>query len=253
MNKYFSQARILKYVYDWKSFLVLVFTSSPQSSVLTERLRVDLSQQLFFHIERLVAMKRIFRNDKEIVLASASPRRQDYLAEMGLFFRVVPPGIDEKCALDEMPGQYIERLATEKALCVAKKYPDFWIVAADTVVCLGDTLLEKPADRKDAVKMLMTLSGREHQVRTCICLHNRSQSVIKTCSVSTRVRFWEFSEDIAHSYVASGESMDKAGSYGIQGKGTFLVREIQGSYSNVVGLPLYEFIEMLTKCNLINK
>jgi len=196
-------------------------------------------------------MKRIFTNSEDIVLASGSPRRQAYFTEMGLFFRVVPASIEEKCTSGETPVHYIERLAAEKALCVAGQFPDYWIVAADTVVCLGDILLEKPADEDAAVKMLMALSGREHIVRTSLCLHISNRSVTKIRSVSTRVLFWDYTEDVARSYVASGEPMDKAGSYGIQGKGAFLVREIHGSYSNVVGLPLCEFIEMLSQCKLI--
>jgi len=198
-------------------------------------------------------MKRIFTNSEEIILASGSPRRQAYLTEMGLFFRVVPAFIEEKRTLSETPVHYIERLAAEKALCVAEQYPDSWIVAADTVVCQDDMLLEKPVDKGAAVKMLMILSGREHIVRTSLCLHNSNQSVTKIRSVSTRVAFWDFTENMAKSYVESGEPMDKAGSYGIQGIGACLVREIHGSYSNVVGLPLCEFVEMLSQCKLIKK
>ena len=196
-------------------------------------------------------MAGIFANTEEIVLASGSPRRQAYLTEMGLSFCVVPASIEEKCASGENPIQYIQRLAKEKALCVAAQYPESWIVAADTVVCLDDMLLEKPLDKEDAVKMLLTLSGREHIVRTALCLHNSEKLVSKICSVSTRVAFWDFTEDVARAYLDSGEPMDKAGSYGIQGQGAFLVRQIHGSYSNVVGLPLYEFIEMLTQCEII--
>jgi septum formation protein len=197
-------------------------------------------------------MADIFANTEKIVLASSSPRRKSYLMEMGLSFRVVPASIEEKCAFGEDQVHYIRRLAQEKALCVAARYPDSWVVAADTVVCLDMLLLEKPVDKKDAIQMLMSLSGREHIVRTALCLHNREQSVLEICSVSTRVVFWDFSRDVASSYVDSGEPMDKAGSYGVQGKGAFLVREIHGSYSNVVGLPLYEFIEMLNKYDLIS-
>jgi septum formation protein len=196
-------------------------------------------------------MAKIFSNTEKIILASGSPRRKAYLKEMGLSFRVVPASIEEKCALGEEPKHYIRRLAQEKALCVAAKYPDCWIVSADTVVCLGNLLLEKPLDKEDAVKTLMTLSGQEHTVRTALCLHHNEKSVVKIRAVSTRVIFWDYTEDVAKSYVDSGEPMDKAGSYGIQGKGAFLVREIHGSYSNVVGLPLCEFIEMLSQCKLI--
>ncbi len=196
-------------------------------------------------------MAAIFSNTEKIILASGSPRRRTYLKEMGLSFRAIPASIEEKCALGEDPKHYIRRLAQEKALCVAAKYPDCWIVSADTVVCLGNKLLEKPLDKEDAVRTLMSLSGQEHIVRTALCIYHSEKSVLKMCTVSTRVIFWDYTEDIAKSYVASGEPMDKAGSYGIQGRGAFLVREINGSYSNVVGLPLCEFIEMLGQCKLI--
>jgi len=198
-------------------------------------------------------MTDMFANTEKIVLASGSPRRQSYLTDMGLSFRVVPASIEEKCAFGEDHVHYIRRLAQEKALCVAARYPDCWIVAADTVVCLDALLLEKPVDKEDAVQMLMSLSGREHVVRTALCLYNRDHSVLEIFSVNTRVVFWNFSTDIANAYVDTGEPMDKAGSYGVQGKGAFLVREIHGSYSNVVGLPLCEFIGVLKKHNLISK
>jgi len=196
-------------------------------------------------------MAKMFLNTEKIILASGSPRRKAYLEEMGLSFRVVPASIKEECASGEAPEHYIRRLAQEKSLYVAAKHPDCWVIAADTVVCLGDLLLEKPFDKENAVKMLMTLSGLEHIVRTAVCIHHGGKSILKVCSVSTRVLFWDFNEHVAKSYVDSGEPMDKAGSYGIQGMGAFLVREIHGSYSNVVGLPLYELIEMLRQCKLI--
>ncbi len=196
-------------------------------------------------------MSQLLTSTEEIILASGSPRRKDYLTALGLSFRVVPASIEEKCSIGEKPSAYVERLAREKALCVAQEYPEYWIVAADTVVCLEDTLLEKPGNSEEALEMLMALSGREHIVRTALCLHNSTRLVTRLCSVNTRVVFWNFTVEMARSYVESGESMDKAGGYGIQGDGAFLVREIYGSYSNVVGLPLCEFIEMLSECQLI--
>ena len=193
----------------------------------------------------------MFTNSKEIILASGSPRRQAYFKDLGLFFRVVPALIEEVCAPSEKVVHYIERLAKEKAEYVASRYPNQWIVAADTVVCLGDVLLEKPINRDDAIRMLLALSGMEHTVRTALCFRHKTQAVNKVLTVNTQVLFWNFNEHTAISYVDSGESMDKAGSYAIQGKGAFLVREIHGSYSNVVGLPLYELVEKLKEFKLI--
>lgn len=196
-------------------------------------------------------MFQLFHSTEEIVLASGSPRRHGYFKDLGLSFRVQAADIEEKKSPAESPVAYIKRLAQQKAEYVARSFPEQWIVAADTVVCFEDMVLEKPVSEEDAVGMLLRLSGREHVVRTGLCLHNRSQSVTEICVVSTRVEFWSFSEAVIKSYVQSGEPMDKAGSYGIQGKGAFLVREIHGSYSNVVGLPLYECVEMLRRHNLI--
>ena len=196
-------------------------------------------------------MTRLFNSTEELILASGSPRRRAYLEDLGLRFRVMPADIEEIILPSESPGTYIERMAREKAENVAVKCYDSWIVAADTVVCFEDMVLEKPVDKSDAVEMLSRLSGKEHVVRTGVCLLNRNLSVCDICSASSRVIFWNFTEDVLKSYVQSGEPMDKAGSYGIQGKGAFLVREIHGSYSNIVGLPLYEFLDMLARHELI--
>ena len=196
-------------------------------------------------------MSRLITNKEEIILASGSPRRRAYLNDLGLSFSVRVAEIEEKIFPDESPVAYIERLARTKAENVAEKNPKNWIVAADTVVCFEGMVLEKPLDEADAVFMLLRLSGQEHVVKTSICLYNKELSVADICTVSTRVLFWKVPEDVVRAYVQTGEPLDKAGSYGIQGKGGFLVREIHGSYSNVVGLPLCEFIEMLSYRQLI--
>ena len=198
-------------------------------------------------------MSRIIINKEAIILASASPRRRAYLQDLGLSFSVSVADIEEQISSNESPVAYIERLAHGKAGNVAEKYPKNWIVAADTVVCFEGMVLEKPVSEEDAVIMLLQLSGQEHVVKTSICLFNKEQSVADIRSVSSRVFFWQFSEKVARAYVQTGESQDKAGSYGIQGKGGLLVREIHGSYTNVVGLPLCEFIEMLSHRELISQ
>lgn len=196
-------------------------------------------------------MSQLLNSAEEIILASGSPRRHAYFKDLGLSFRIIAADIEEKKIPSETAVAYIERLAREKAESVAEKYPGNWIVAADTVVCFADMVLEKPDNEAAAVEMLLRLSGREHTVRTAVCLHNKAQGVSEICSVSSVVVFWDVTEDMIRAYVQSGEPMDKAGSYGIQGKGAFLVREIHGSYSNIVGLPLYEFIGMLNRYALL--
>ena len=196
-------------------------------------------------------MTHILHNRQELILASGSPRRRGFFQDLGLLFRVVSAEIEEKQRADEAPVAYTRRLAFEKARAVAGNYPDQWIVGADTVVCIDEQILEKPVDSKDALRMLMRLRGREHIVHSSICLLHKKKFVSELCSVATRVQFWDFSEDIAKSYVETGEPLDKAGSYGIQGKGAFLVREIHGSYSNVVGLPLVECVEMFVRYGII--
>jgi len=193
----------------------------------------------------------IYSSCKSLILASASPRRQGYLLELGMEFRIQSADIDETPFPEEKPHAFVRRMAVEKAKPIMDLYPDAWIVAADTVVSLADVILGKPKDSKDAVSMLMQLSGREHWVQSGICLACRQEEVIAVQSVSTRVVFSSFSEKVAQAYVATGEPLDKAGSYGIQGKGAFLVKEIEGSYSNVVGLPLCELLLMLESHGVI--
>jgi len=198
-----------------------------------------------------LVMSRLFTCAEEIILASGSPRRRAYLEELGVFSRAISADIEERKYPAETSVTYIERLAREKAGYVAERCPGFWVVAADTVVCLDDMVLEKPLNEDDAVDMLLRLSGREHIVRTAVCLQNQAKSVCDISLVSTGVSFWEVTEEMIRAYVRTGEPMDKAGSYGIQGKGAFMVREIHGSYSNVVGLPLYEFLGMLNRYKLL--
>ncbi len=193
----------------------------------------------------------MFCNKGRIVLASGSPRRREYLEELGLKFTVKKVSIDEIPKSGEDPGGFVVRMACEKAAAAGSEFDDCWIIAGDTVVCLGSKILGKPADTADAVDMLLSLSGREHTVRTGICLCNSSQDVLTYNFVETKVLFAAFDLKTAESYVATGECFDKAGAYGIQGKGACLVKSIEGSYSNVVGLPLYELLEMLKKYHVV--
>lgn len=193
----------------------------------------------------------MFTSSKEIILASGSPRRRTYFEDLGLSFRVVAADIEERIRPGESSLAYVKRLAREKAEAVALENPEEWIVAADTVVSFAEMVLEKPVDEQGALEMLMRLSGKEHLVRTAVCLFHKNMSVCEVVAVTTEVVFWAFGEEVAWAYVQSKEPLDKAGSYGIQGKGAFLVREIRGSYSNVVGLPLCELLEMLMRHGVI--
>ncbi|MDH4333546.1 MAG: Maf family protein [Desulfobulbaceae bacterium] len=184
-----------------------------------------------------------FRTQARLILASGSPRRRDFLAELGLVFEVAAADIDETPHSGETPIEFVARLAREKALAV--DFPDAWVLAADTVVVVDGEILGKPGDEEEACGMLMRLSGRWHEVWTgfSLCCHETGEQCTKT--VCTRVRFLTLTPELCRAYVRTGEPLDKAGAYGIQGKGCFLVPEISGSYTNVVGLPMAEVLETL--------
>ncbi|MCX8958586.1 Maf family protein [Erwinia psidii] len=179
-----------------------------------------------------------------LYLASASPRRRELLTQLGLHFASLSSSIEEVKSPDESAEAYVCRLAREKAqagLAIAEH--DLPVLGADTIVVLNNDILEKPVDEQAARAMLVKLSGQTHVVMTAVALVDRHQQL--DCLVTTEVTFRALtSEDIA-SYVASGEPMDKAGAYGIQGKGGNFVRKINGSYHAVVGLPLVETVELL--------
>lgn len=188
---------------------------------------------------------------KPLVLASNSPRRREYFRDLGLEFTVHSADIDEQVGVDEEPDAFVLRLAREKALAVRHLFPSSWVVAADTVVCLDRAVLGKPRDVDDAVAMLLALAGREHTVRTGFCVTCEEEDVLVVRSVASLVRFADFNEDVARAYAMTGESLDKAGAYGIQGKGAFLVAKVVGSYSNIVGIPLHEVVEELLQWGVI--
>lgn len=184
-----------------------------------------------------------FRTQEQLILASGSPRRRDFLAELGLVFEVRVADIDETPLSGENPMDFVARLAQEKALAV--DLPDAWVLAADTAVVVDGEILGKPGDAAEACAMLMRLSGRWHEVWTGFSLCCRATGESCTKTVCTRVRFLSLTPELCRAYVNTGEPLDKAGAYGIQGKGCFLVPEISGSYTNVVGLPMTEVLEAL--------
>ena len=174
----------------------------------------------------------------DIILASQSPRRRELLERMGVGdFRIVTPDIDEQMDRELPPGELVGRISLEKALAVqAQEGKGPIIIAADTVVALDGAVLGKPADELEAFKMLSTLSGCRHQVYTGLTVLRGEEQY--TVSEETTVTFRELSAEEIDRYIATGEPMDKAGAYGIQGYGALLVEGIQGDYYNVMGLPV---------------
>lgn len=187
----------------------------------------------------------MFTTIQPLTLASGSPRRRELLARLGIDFSVAVPEVDESLLDNEDERDYVHRLAHLKGEAVGLRHPSSWVVGADTVVIVDGRLITKPDTAAQAVDMLMQLSGREHQVRTGYCLCHSERSFCAIDSVLSTVRFRSFGLDWAKSYVQTGEPMDKAGGYGIQGRGAVLVEAVDGSYSNVVGLPLAELVELL--------
>ena len=177
-----------------------------------------------------------------LLLASSSPRRREILNALGLRFSVQVNEIDECPLPDESPEQLVLRLAQAKASAAVCGHDEF-AIGADTTVVLDSEVLGKPVDRSDAIAMLLRLSGRSHQVLTAVAL--RGPLGVETALSRTRVSFREIRRDEALAYWQSGEPRDKAGAYGIQGLGGLFVSGIEGSYSGVVGLPIFETAELL--------
>lgn len=187
----------------------------------------------------------LFRALMPLVLASGSPRRQDFLRMLGLAFTIRTAEDAEPMPLhDEQPEVYVRRAAEAKARGVASLAPESVIIAADTVVALDGVIMGKPESPAEALAMLRRLSGRVHTVASgcCVLLPGGKR---KTFHAITRVTMWDAPDEALGAYVRSGEPMDKAGAYGIQGIGGFLVKQVEGSWSNVVGLPLAELVSLL--------
>jgi septum formation protein len=185
-----------------------------------------------------------------LVLASASPRRQDLLRGVGIEFATVPADVDESLLPGEKPVDYVERVAHDKALAVVAKLGvgaagDVVVLAADTTVDVDGEILAKAADDVDARRMLRLLSGRTHQVHTAVVVWRISG--LQTVTVSTDVTFVDLDEATIDWYLATGEHRDKAGAYGMQGAAAALVERIDGSPTNVIGLPLAETVDLLRR------
>lgn len=177
-----------------------------------------------------------------LVLASASPRRQALLAQLGLAFQVDPAHVDESLRPSESPRTYVVRLAQDKAQSVAARHPDSLVLGADTTVALDGEVFGKPQDAAEARAMLARLAGRTHLVHTAVATAGRRSAVQ---AVETAVRFAKATPEALAFYANSGEPLDKAGAYALQGLGGFLVESISGSHSGVIGLPLVETLALL--------
>jgi len=183
----------------------------------------------------------------QIVLASASPRRRELLAQVGVAVQVVPAAIDESVLPGETAEQHVLRLSQAKAIAVAARtqVQGRWFIGSDTVVVRDEVILGKPANGGEAGAMLHSLSGRAHTVVSGYAVHDRDTSRTISAAVTTRVWFKALTEREIAGYLATGEPFDKAGAYAIQGVGAFMVTHIEGSYPNVVGLPLCEVLAAL--------
>ncbi len=177
-----------------------------------------------------------------IVLASSSPRRRELLKGLGLSFEIFPANVDETRLEDELPQDLVKRLSVLKAKAVAEKYPKTLVIAADTTVALQDKILEKPKDLEENKGFIQMLSGQTHQVYTghALMYKGRLESIVKRSEVTFR----KLSEAEIDRYVATGEGLDKAGGYAIQGHGAALIPHIEGCYFNVVGLSVATVVEM---------
>jgi septum formation protein len=184
---------------------------------------------------------------KRIVLASASPRRSELLESAGISFSVVPADIPEVPLPGESPTEHVLRLAEEKALAVAETAEGDLFIGADTVVVCDDEIMGKPVDAADARRMLSALSGRSHEVITGYAVHDRTRRATDSNVVCTRVIFKPLTAEEIDAYIDTGCPFDKAGAYAIQGGAAYMVRGIEGSYTNVVGLPLCEVVEVLKR------
>lgn len=186
----------------------------------------------------------------KLILASASPRRRELLQSINIPFEVMPSDVPEVRAEGESPEEYVARLSRDKAHAIGSRRPDEWVLAADTTVLLGDQLLEKPLDVADAERMLATIAGRTHVVYTGVTLLHVGRGYHDTRVAESEVRMLPLNRDEIAWYARTGEPLDKAGAYAVQGIGAMFIESIHGSYTNVVGLPLALLFLMLRKAGL---
>lgn len=192
------------------------------------------------------------RKKREIILASESPRRKRLLQQAGIEFSVIPSRIDEASVNVQSPVKHARALAEAKAAAVSQNRPDAWVIGADSIVAIDDAILNKPESEKDAYMMLSKLSGRIHRVVTGYSIICRTLEHFHSDACITQVTFKALSEAEIRWYLQTPEPWDKAGAYAIQGTAAFMVRQIQGSYTNVVGLPVCEVVDHMLKAGAID-
>lgn len=188
-----------------------------------------------------------------LILASQSPRRKYLLEQAGLEFSVIPSDVDESSIPITEPDKYARTLAEIKAEDISRQYPENWVLGADTIVLIDGVILGKPDSKDAAFQMLKKLSGRTHQVFTGFCLMCKKENRLISKTIKTDVIFKNLTDHEINWYINTPEPFDKAGSYAIQGLGTFLVKCIKGSYTNVVGLPVCEVIEILLEEGVVGQ
>lgn len=192
-------------------------------------------------------------SDSTIVLASASPRRSELLESADISFKIVPADIDESALPDEEPIEHVLRLADGKAHKASSIADGRFFIGADTIVLCDDEIMGKPRDSADARRMLRSLSGRVHQVITGFAVMEKKTGKVVSKAVTTDVAFKQLDDVEIEAYVSTGCPMDKAGAYAIQGGAAYMVERIDGSYTNVVGLPLCEVVETLREIGALSK
>ena len=182
-----------------------------------------------------------------IILASSSPRRKELLEQVGLKFEIFSPDIDESVCIGESADHYVQRLAQQKAQAILAQFPDAIVIAADTILVLDHKIIGKPESKQHAFEIWTALSDRQHDVLSGVCVLSSQcdPNTIQSMVVRTKVYFQKLSQLDMEQYWATGEPIGKAGAYAIQGYAAQFIPRIEGSYSNVVGLPLYETLQLL--------
>jgi septum formation protein len=191
-------------------------------------------------------------SNASFILASASPRRREILQSVGLNFKIIPAHVNEDYLTGESPQQHVRRLSYNKAITIAEKNQNAWVLGADTIVVIDGIILGKPKNKTQAKDMLEKLSGREHKVFTGFTIALMESEIYKTKVIQSTVRFKIIRPEEIKWYINCDEPYDKAGGYAIQGRGAYFIRSIRGSYTNVIGLPLCEVLETLISLKAIN-
>lgn len=187
-----------------------------------------------------------------LILASASPRRRELLQQAGVAFTIIPSNTNEDLRPGEAPEVYALRVAREKATDIVTRHSGNWVLGADTIVVIDDTILGKPRDAADGFRMLRLLSGRTHRVMTAFVLLDSNGQTYTSQVVTSQVTFKVLADTQIQDYLATGEPVDKAGAYAVQGLGRTFIERVEGSYNNVVGLPLDEVLAVLRDVGLAN-